>query len=241
MATLHEAQDQSPMAKAKKHWKKLRQKTKEMLIISFMRKESLQHVRGREKGMRAMMDQLQKVELTPRGSPEEEKVRKRAKLVAISLFLGLLVDGVPEGILMGFLAAEGHLTPVFVFSLFVANFPEAFSSASLLITAKMSQKKIIGMWGGLCLLVGGLAGLSCWAIVSLYPKFVLGATLPLYVRLGACFVEGITGGAMIACIASVMLPEAFERCHKEGSVFASSGFLCTCGFLTAVMVKALGG
>merc|ERR1719440_1663924 len=90
---------------------------------------------------------------------------QHAKSVALALFLGLLVDGVPEGVLMGFLSAEGHLTPVLIISLFVANFPEAFSSASLLIQAKMSTSKIIGMWTGLCLLVGCLSGLSCYLLL----------------------------------------------------------------------------
>jgi len=44
---------------------------------------------------------------------------------------------------------------------------------------------------------------------------------------------------MIACIATVMLPEAFHRAGKEGLLVFSSGFLCTAGFLVAVTMKAL--
>merc|ERR1719473_912170 len=121
-----------------------------------MTKEELQSVRGREKAIRALHD------------PKEVQ---RAKSVAFALFLGLLVDGVPEGILMGFLSAEGHLTPVLIISLFVANFPEAFSSASLLVQARMSTAKIVGMWTGLCVLVGCLGGLSCYCLLVAYPEF----------------------------------------------------------------------
>merc|ERR1719191_2731803 len=85
---------------------------------------------------------------------ERNEIVKRAKLVALQLFLGLLVDGVPEAILMGFLAVRGHLTPVFIIALFFANFPEAFSSASLLTVARLSWYGIVGMWTFLCLLVG---------------------------------------------------------------------------------------
>merc|ERR1719331_2013325 len=118
--------------------------------LAHLTQKELQTVRAREKALRALHD------------PEEIQ---HAKSVALALFLGLLVDGVPEGILMGFLAAEGHLTPVLIISLFVANFPEAFSSASLLISARMPVYKIIGMWTSLCILVGCLSGLACYLLL----------------------------------------------------------------------------
>jgi len=198
--------------------------------MSLMAKDDLSRVRGREKAMRALHD---------------PKDIQHAKSVAFALFLGLLVDGVPEGVLMGFLAAEGHLTPVLIISLFVANFPEAFSSASLLVQAKMSMAKIVGMWTGLCLLVGGLGGLSCYLLLLAYPEFGKGglhsSELPMPVLLGISLVEGITGGAMIACISAVMLPEAFERAGKNGPFYTQSGFWCTSGFLLSVALKALFG
>merc|ERR1719161_886341 len=167
---------------------------------------------------------------------------KRAKSVAFALFLGLLVDGVPEGILMGFLSAEGHLTPVLIISLFIANFPEAFSSASLLMEAQMGYGTIIGMWTGLCILVGCLCGISCWLLLWSFPGYgAHNAELPLSVLLGIALVEGVTGGAMIACISSVMLPEAFERAGKTGPFYSQSGFLCTAGFLLSVALKAVFG
>jgi len=193
--------------------------------VSLMKNDDLKRLRGREKAMRALHD------------PQEAQ---HAKSVAFALFLGLLVDGVPEGILMGFLAAEGHLTPVLIISLFVANFPEAFSSSSLLIQAQMSVPKIIGMWTGLCTLVGCLAGFSCWALLATYPDFgkTGGESLPVAVLIGISLVEGLTGGAMIACIAAVMLPEAFERGGKGGHFYSSSGFMCTAGFLLSATLKA---
>lgn len=200
--------------------------------IDFIRTVTLQgtasqRIRGREKAMRALHD-LQEVQ--------------HAKSVAFALFLGLLVDGVPEGILMGFLAAEGHLTAVLIISLFVANFPEAFSSASLLIQARMPTVKIIGLWAGLCALVGVLAGLSCWVLLSTFPDYGQGNdNLPMPVKMGISLIEGITGGAMIACIASVMLPEAFERAGKTGPFWSQSGFHCLAGFLLSASLKALLG
>jgi zinc transporter ZupT len=161
------------------------------------------------------------------------------KRVAFALFLGILVDGVPEGILMGFLAAEGHLSTVLVISLLVANFPEAFSSASLMRQGGVPRAQIVCMWGGLCLMVGALAGGACFLLLFFFPTYPDGADLPHLLIIAVAVIEGITGGAMIACIATVMLPEAFQRAGKEGSLLISSGFLCTAGFLVAVVMKAL--
>lgn len=160
--------------------------------------------------------------------------------VAFGLFLGLLVDGVPEGILMGCLAAEGHLSEVLVISLLVANFPEAFSSASLMVQGGISIPCILSMWTGLCVMVGVLAGISCYTLQLFFPTYPHG-DLPHALLIAIALIEGITGGAMICCIATVMLPEAFARAGgslKHGSLLASSGFLCTAGFLTAVTMKA---
>lgn len=181
-------------------------------------------------------------QLTPEEEEEDDKVldkesAAKCKHVALALFLGILVDGVPEGILMGFLAAEGHLSWVLVFSLLVANFPEAFSSASLMRQSGESRATIIGMWSGLCILVGALAGISCFLLHFFLPSYPHG-DLPQGCLLTVSLVEGLTGGAMIACISTVMLPEAFQRAGK-GALWASSGFLCTAGFLIAVVLKAL--
>jgi len=165
---------------------------------------------------------------------------QKGNSVAFALFLGLLVDGVPEGILMGFLAAEGHLSEVLIVSLLVANFPEAFSSASLMVQGGISIPIIISMWTGLCLMVGILAGGSCFALLHFFPSYPAGE-LPQSLLISAAVIEGITGGAMISCISTVMLPEAFARAGGHGNVgplMASSGFLCTAGFLVAVSMKA---
>lgn len=219
--------------RAKASWKKAKAVKTLKRSMSHMKSEDLGRLRGHTK---AVVLSAQDV--------------AHAKSVAFSLFLGLLVDGLPEGILMGFLAAEGHLTPVLIVSLFIANFPEAFSSASLLIQAEMSKVTIIGMWTGLCIVVGCLSGAACYLLLLFFPKFGGEAghsDLPMTVLLGISLVEGVTGGAMISCISSVMLPEAFYR-NKEidgkkndGPFYSQTGFLCTSGFLLSVALKAVFG
>lgn len=168
---------------------------------------------------------------------EEEKSRQNKGLqVAMAVFLGVLADGVPEAVLMGFLIGQDSCSLVLIVALFVANFPEAFSSASLMAEAGISRSTTIGMWTGLCVLSGVLSGGACWGLLLIAPT----GKLTLTMEFGVAGIEGLAGGGMIACIAGVMLPEAFERAAKRPPII-SSGFLCCAGFLASVGLKVLGG
>merc|ERR1719161_684356 len=176
---------------------------------------------------------------------DEDEEHKAARLqegmrLAYAMFLGLVVDGIPESILLGFLAAENSLSLVLVLSLFVANFPEAFSSASLMKEAGVGIGKIVGMWSVLCLVTGVLAALACAGLLYFAGAAAASGEMPFHIAMVIAVVEGIAGGAMIACIAAVMLPEAFGRKH-ETNLLMDSGFLCTAGFLCAVVIKVVGG
>lgn len=164
---------------------------------------------------------------------------EQGKAVAYSLFLGLLIDGIPEGIFLGFLSAQGHLCIPLIVSLFIANFPEAFSSASLLINAKVSKWTIMGMWTGLCLLVACLAGASCSILLNLYPAYERGAKLPNLAGTIVNCINGFTGGAMLACIMKVMIPESSIRLGKHADPLLSTGFLCASGFLFSVVLSIM--
>lgn len=211
---------------AKKMWGKIKQDVRMKGMLKKLL-ASNRDLRGRDKALLLL------------------KEAQHAKSVGLALFVGLLVDGVPEGILMGFMCAEGHLTPALIISLFVANFPEAFSSASLFKKAKIGTPIVVGMWSGLCLLVGCLAGLACYLLLLNFPHFGHAGhadhKLPMGVLIGIALTEGVTGGSMIACISSVMLPEAFEKAGKEGPFYSQSGFLCLSGFLLSAAMKATFG
>lgn len=176
-------------------------------------------------------------EVTECVADKSEKEQKGASLnFAMALFLGLLVDGIPEAALLGFLVAEGYLSYVLVLSIFVAHFPEAFSSASLMTEAGMARPVILGMWTGLCLLTGLLCMAACGVLV-----YCIGGDpdhKSFELEVGIASVEGLAAGSMICCISAVMLPEAYERQNKD-YLLLSSGFLCAAGFLSAVALKVL--
>jgi len=129
---------------------------------------------------------------------------------------------------------------VLVVSLIVANFPEAFSSASLLKTARMSNLSIVGLWGSLMLFVGSMSGLTCYLLLLAFPRYGPDAEdLPLWILIFTSFVEGLAGGAMLTLIAGVILPEAMEKADNKGPVYHRSGFCTVCGFLLSVLLKVL--
>lgn len=171
-----------------------------------------------------------------------------AKTLAFGMFVGVLADGLPESILIGFLASSGKLSLMFVLSLFIANFPESFSASSLMHEHKaFSPMVIVGLWTVPCLLPAILAALACYLV----PEDVQGLRS---VEMIAASIEGIAGGMMLAMIGSVMLPEAFNMAKKAENPFNRivaeehhhhgadvPGVLCVAGFLVAVGMKVTGG
>jgi hypothetical protein len=176
------------------------------------------------------------------------KGEAQAKTLAFGMFVGVLADGLPESILIGFLASSGKLSVMFIVSLFIANFPESFSAASLMHEHKaFSTPVIIGMWTLPCLIPAILAALACYLV----PADVQGMRA---VEMIAASIEGLAGGMMLAMIGSVMLPEAFNMAKSAENIFNGlvavehhhhgadiPGVLCVSGFLVAVGLKVMGG
>merc|ERR1719389_1563164 len=73
--------------------------------------------------------------------------------LALGMLAGIMADGIPEAILIGFLASKGSISTMFIVSLFIANFPQSFSSVA-----------IIGLWALPCFMTGSLAALACYFV-----------------------------------------------------------------------------
>jgi len=154
----------------------------------------------------------------------------------LAIWLGILLDGIPESIVIGAGLADllmersqmldqlrfFHVIPyTLIAGLFLSNFPEALSSATNMLKQGMTRKKIILMWGSLMVLTGVGAGLG----------FLLGGILPLT---WIVLTEGMAAGAMLTMIASAMIPEAVHL----GSPHVV-GLSTLSGFLSAIVFKLL--
>jgi len=162
---------------------------------------------------------------------EAQVAPNRAQNVAMSMWLGVTLDGIPESVMMGFMAKKDRLTNVLVLSIFIANFPEAFSAASMLKSHNMNSWKIMLMWCSIFINTGLLAMVG-WAIMPSHMEDDSPSEKAMDIITGV--MEGITGGAMMAMTSTAMLPEAF---HGAGTL---SGLLFVSGFLVSVAVAGGG-
>lgn len=156
----------------------------------------------------------------------------------LAIWLGLLLDGIPESFVLGtgFLllvlqqeavsATQSYtifqtVPYALVAALFLSNFPEALASSRTMLDHGWKKSKIIFMWTILMILLslGAVLGYLAGGMVS-------GNTI--------AFIEGIAVGAMLTMIAAAMIPEAV---HLGGA--NKIGISTLLGFLVAVSFKLL--
>lgn len=140
---------------------------------------------------------------------------------ALSMWLGIFLDGIPESLVIGASMIGKAVSPALVGGLFFANLPEAMSSGTMMKKQGKSTSAIFWMWMSLCIMTGLGALIGNFVFVGVAPST-------------KSIVEGLAAGAMLAMIAQTMLPEAYE--HGGWLV----GILTVFGFLSALMFRAIG-
>jgi CRP-like cAMP-binding protein len=150
----------------------------------------------------------------------EDAAAERGANAARGIWLGNLLDAVPEALVLGTTVTTASLSWPLLVGIFLANAPEAMSGSVLMNAAGMSRRRILLMWASIVPVAALCAALGSVFLAELSPpSFGL--------------IEGIAAGAMLVMIAETMLPEAFER---GGAVVGISTLL---GFLAALAVKTL--
>lgn len=140
---------------------------------------------------------------------------------AMAMYLGILLDGIPESFVIGAnVLSLGTLSLSLLAGLFLANLPEAMSSAVGMREQGMGIPRIMTMWTSLMVITG--LGAAFGTILLADAPDVLFA-----------LIEGIAAGAMLTMIAETMLPEAF---HKGGGLV---GLSTLGGFLAAISCSQL--
>jgi ZIP family zinc transporter len=129
-----------------------------------------------------------------------------------AMFLGALLDGIPEAFILGItLALGGSISLAFVAAIFVSNIPQGLAGTTSLRDAGSSTRRITAMWGALTLTCGIVAMLG----------FVLADNLN---GLGLK-AEAFAGGAVLTMLADSMMPEAFQHGGKAVGLLTVLGFL----------------
>lgn len=135
--------------------------------------------------------------------------------VAMAIWLGILLDGIPESLVIGANILHGKVSLALVAGVFISNFPEALSSSVGMRRQGMRWSRVFWMWTSITVLTGVGAALGAVAFRGA-PPMLLSA------------IEGVAAGSMLTMIAETMLPEAYA---KGGSITGLSTLL---GFLTAI-------
>src|SRR5215467_14404002 len=123
-------------------------------------------------------------------------------VLGLAIFLGTLLDGIPESLVLGMsLALGGTVGVAFLVAVVISNLPEGMASTTSMEDAGMSRKTIFGMW--LALLVASALAAAL--------GFVL---IELQTGVEGAGVEAFAAGAMLTMLADSMMPEAFEHRGK---------------------------
>jgi ZIP family zinc transporter len=130
-----------------------------------------------------------------------------------AIFLGTLLDNVPESIILGMSLAGGSVVNIaFLSAVFISNLPEGVAGTINLVAAGYSHHKVLIMWSVLVLGSAACAGLG-YAVTEWLPNIDRG------------YIQAFAAGAMLTMLADAMMPEAFEHGGKAVGLFSVLGFL----------------
>lgn len=141
----------------------------------------------------------------------------------LAIWIGNILDAVPGSLVIGatFLGFS-TFNPTLLIAIFLANLPEAMASATTMRHAGYSNAKIYGLWGSLVIIA---------AVSAAIGNIVL-PNAPVEM-LAIC--EAVSGGAILALVAQVMFPHAYEEGGESVGLTTIAGFSIAF-FLTALEI-----
>ncbi|MGK7931218.1 MAG: cyclic nucleotide-binding domain-containing protein [Microcystaceae cyanobacterium] len=138
----------------------------------------------------------------------------------MAIWLGLLMDGIPEALTIGAHIITHPVSPSLLAGLFISNYPEALSSSEGMRQQGFPIPRILIMWTSIMVITGVLAAIGSIVFAGV-PESVIS------------LLESIAAGAMLTVISETMLPEAYA---KGGAIVGLSTLL---GFLAIIVIKSI--
>jgi ZIP family zinc transporter len=137
-----------------------------------------------------------------------------------AMFLGALLDGIPEAFILGIgLAIGGSISVAFITAVFVSNVPQGVAGTASLQAAGYSNRRIFLMWTALTVTSAVVASLGFVFAEALHAQGIYAAAF--------------AAGAVLTMLANSMMPEAFEHGGPAVGLVTVLGFLVA-GALTLV-------
>ncbi|WP_280770816.1 ZIP family metal transporter [Salipaludibacillus daqingensis] len=147
--------------------------------------------------------------------------KEKGKTSGMGIFIGTVMDTLPESAMIGMsLIGGSSVSLALLVSVFISNIPEGLSSTVGLRKSGFTNKKIMMMWVLVVFFsaISSLAGATLLEMASNNIKAII---------------SSFAGGAIIAMIASTMMPEAY----KEGG--PTVGFVTSIGVFIALWLHHL--
>ncbi len=132
--------------------------------------------------------------------------------VALPIVLGIVLDGIPESIVIGVGLLEGEGVGIAMLAaVFLSNLPEAVAATVGLRRGGTTSQRVLLLWVVVAL-VSGLSSLLGYAVFDGASPEVL------------AFVISFAGGAVLTMLADTMMPEAFEEGGRAVGLLTTLGF-----------------
>jgi ZIP family zinc transporter len=145
----------------------------------------------------------------------------RAKQAGRAIVLGIVLDGIPESLVLGLTVLEaGTVSAALLVAVFLSNLPEAIAATTALSRAGRDPKRIVRFWVLVALGFGATSLLGYVVLDGASPRTL-------------AFVLAFAGGAVLTMLANTMMPEAL---HHGGKL---AGLLTTIGFALAFAICSL--
>jgi len=150
---------------------------------------------------------------------------QRAEGSGLAIFIGALLDGVPETAAIGVgLLAGRNVGILVVVAVFLSNLPEGISGAVSMARAGWSKSSTVFMWSAVAVLC---------SISSVFGYRFLGHSG----NDARAFVMAIAAGAILAMVSSTMIPEAFDDENRLTPL--ATPLATVAGFLMASVLSGL--
>jgi ZIP family zinc transporter len=147
----------------------------------------------------------------PPPPPEPERGHDEEGARGESIAAGIVVDGVPESLALGLMAAEGASGFALLAAVVIGNLTEAYGAAQPIVASGRSRRyavsllSIIGLGLGTMTVLGGLAGSA------------IGDTL-----IGVA--QAVAAGGVIAVVSISVAPYAFQEASRASALAITVGF-----------------
>jgi zinc transporter, ZIP family len=130
----------------------------------------------------------------------------------LAIVLGIVLDGIPESIVIGLsLLGGGEVSVAVITAVFLSNLPEAIAATTGLVESGWARSRILGLWVVVALVSALAAVVGYVALDGASPRTI-------------AFVLAFAGGAILTMLADTMMPEAFEHGGKQVGLLTTLGF-----------------